>query len=95
MNRIDAHGLKFQDESSGRFYFAESNSWREQNERPPFRNMMSSEHFPLSNFGDLRDDKRHLREIQTDPSASAEPQRPGRDEVDAGIRHGRSGRHDH
>ena len=37
MNRIDAHGLKFQDEALGRFYFAQSNSWREQNERPPFR----------------------------------------------------------
>lgn len=76
MNRIDAHGLKFQDESLGRFYFAVSNSWREQNERPPLRNMMSSQHFSVSSFGELRSDQRHFRAIQTAPSPSTAPQ-PG------------------
>lgn len=95
MNRIDAHGLKFQEEALGRFCFAVSNSWREQNERPPLRNMMSSQHFSVSSFGELRSDQRRFRAIQTAPSAFTEPQRSGCGAEDAGIRHDGSGGPEH
>ena len=88
MNRIDALGLTFHDEASGRFNCVLEKTIIQ------YSGSHSTSSDPNSQDRQILKpayEKRPFRQIHAAPPTSAQPQRSGRDKANAGIRNGGSG----
>ena len=70
MNRIDATALSFLLKLQA-VSLCMTNCGMDRMNGLHFPNMICRQHFLLSSFGELRDDQRYFREVQTAPSSSA------------------------